>query len=242
MVWFLLFFSLFRFSKFSAFSLWILIYRFFFFGLQDDWQMQTEEQKRQILRMLEQSLARELDLERELSDARNLERGLNLHQEEEFQKFPSSRLPDSLVLKRNLTFHGPDLRLQPSIAPIEELSVDSEREKKTEPLIFASRRDVEKQMADLKTRVFAADVRAYDAELRWSLLKERNWELSEEVGCLNRKVQSLERLLQNSDHQIKALSARNSGIETRVITYLVTTVVLLCVDGQKKRESENRDV
>lgn len=40
-------------------------------GNEDDWQMQTVEQQRHILRMLEKSLARELDLERELSDARN---------------------------------------------------------------------------------------------------------------------------------------------------------------------------
>ncbi|CAA6661504.1 unnamed protein product [Spirodela intermedia] len=295
---------------------------------EDDWQMQTVEQQRHILRMLEKSLARELDLERELSDARNnsgvqiklhlvekeepmqairvelveagdasemkmgfLSReslpkiralGVNLDgsvpwenearsaQNDSKLKSPGELTEEvyagadsgSLMLKENAKSKGSDLRLQLAMVSMEEAedqqdiqhleraetvdlmgileetcsmdptgaeseearwyleekASDAQMERKT--LIFAARCDMKKLIKDLKSRVHEAEVRAADAELRCSLLIESNSDLSEELGFLKRKVETMEGSLHKAVFETNTAYAKNAATETGVFTCL----------------------
>ncbi|XP_055961355.1 WPP domain-interacting tail-anchored protein 1 isoform X2 [Mercurialis annua] len=111
-----------------------------------------------------------------------------------------------------------EVQLQHAVA-----SVDASQEKQN--MLYATVRDMENLIEDLKLKVLKAENRADSADDKCITLSESNAELTEELGFLRGKLVSLEASL-NRTEETKMTTARDIGIRTKVITDLVMQLAI----------------
>ncbi|XP_077237675.1 WPP domain-interacting tail-anchored protein 1-like isoform X2 [Tasmannia lanceolata] len=181
-----------------------------FTSMNAEVKMQTVEQQRHILRMLEKSLARELDLEKKLSESRINEEDLQLKlhyagQEmfgmEEMTEIVLERLFEAENVAEVLTGVSKELmgklqvvqfNLNGSIQRESELrsrnlesvtlreKVNSLEEQQN--MLYSEINDLENAVEDLRSKLMKAESRAESAEGKCKLLAETNLEINEELG------------------------------------------------------------
>ncbi|KDP24315.1 hypothetical protein JCGZ_25611 [Jatropha curcas] len=111
-----------------------------------------------------------------------------------------------------------DIRLQHALA-----SADASQEKQT--MLYASIRDMENLIEDLKLKVQKAESRADSAEDKCIVLSESNAELNDELSFLRGRLECLEASL-NQAEETKMATAKDIGFRTKVITDLMLQLAI----------------
>lgn len=183
-----------------------------FLNVNSKIKMQTAEQQRHILRLLEKSLAREIDLEKKLSDSKQIEeelrRGLasskheaNCAEDDAIDVWERWLQADNLsgiligiskeLLGRiqiiQLNSHG----LVQREAELRSKLDDSSKELKAKEAIInklksssAEHSQIENDIMNLKEQVSKAEERAESAEAKCTILTESKMKLNDELNCL----------------------------------------------------------
>lgn len=193
-------------------------------------KMQTAEEQRHILRMLEKSLAQELDLEKKLTESKQTEEDLKLklhssEQElfsmEEEAAFVWERLFESENVAEILMGIAKDLLGRIQILQF-NLKSSIHRESELESKLGALSK-MENVIKDLTEKLSQEESKAAGAENKCRLLEESNVKLNEKLCLLestSEKVVSLERKLRESDIQLQhALASSEASQEKQSMLY-----------------------
>lgn len=193
-------------------------------------KMQTAEEQRHILRMLEKSLAQELDLEKKLAESKQIEEDLKLklhssEQElfsmEEEAAFGWERLFESESAAEILMGIAKDLLGRIQILQF-NLKSSIQRESDLESKLGALSK-MENVIKDLTGKLSQEESKAAGAANKCSLLEESNMKLNEKLRILestSEKVVSLERKLRESDIQLDhALASSEASQEKQNMLY-----------------------
>ncbi|XP_027352298.1 WPP domain-interacting tail-anchored protein 1-like [Abrus precatorius] len=209
--------------------------------------MQTIEQQRNILRMLEKSLANEMDLEKNFNDSRqieeklkqrmaSLEQELILVEEEAIDVWEKWFEADNA--REILTGISKDLlgKLQISQFNLNGLSqrecqllnvkASADEYQRQYNILCSEMRDMENLIVELKENASNAENRANTAEAQCQLLRETNDELNKQLvllkdgGGKSERVESLERQLRESDLQLQhAVASAEASQEKQSMLY-----------------------
>ncbi|CAA0820313.1 WPP domain-interacting tail-anchored protein 1 [Striga hermonthica] len=180
-------------------------------------KMQTAEQQREILRMLEKSLAREMDLEKKLSESRQTEEELKFRLQQEvycmeeeaedmweklFEAENSSEILSGISKELLFSLNGSNQREGELKSKLEDL-IEQSREK--DRILEGSERssadllekvhsleqklkDSLEKYEDLEVKATEAVKRAEFTEAECKSLKESNSELEKDIACLKNRV------------------------------------------------------
>lgn len=206
-------------------------------------KMQTAEQQRHILRLLEKSLSREMDLEKKLTESRQIEEELKLrlHSSEQevffleeegadiwerwFQADNASEILMGISKELLGRLHIFQFNLNGAVQREAELRRELERtteqlKSKEINLHKLESSEMDNVIVGLKEKISKAESRAESAEAKCKLLAETNMELKDELGLLkdggnnSEKVNLLERQLQESDYRLQhAVASAEAGEE-----------------------------
>lgn len=212
-------------------------------------KMQTAGQQRNILRILEKTLAREIDLEKRLTESKQMEEELilRLHsseqeafflEEEEAEIwerwFQADNASEVLMgISKELLSRLQIFQFNLNGAVQREAKLRSELECTTEQLKAKEinihkleSSEMENTIVGLKEKISKAESRAESAEAKSKLLAESNMELNLELGLLkdsgsiSEKVNSLERQLQESDIRLQhAVASAEANQEKQSMLY-----------------------
>lgn len=197
-------------------------------------KLQTAEQQRHFLRMLEKSLAREMDLEKKLTESRQVEEALKfrlgsfeqelLYTEEEATD-ACERLFEAENSAEVLKGISKELlgRLQIVLFNMNG-SVQQEAGLRSKLDSLVKQVEVkESVIASLRENLSEAQARADGAEVRCKSLAETNIELNEDLKgsrATSEKVESLERQLRESDIQLQhAVAYAEASLEKQNMLY-----------------------
>ncbi|KAL9424736.1 hypothetical protein AB3S75_031790 [Citrus x aurantiifolia] len=197
-------------------------------------KLQTAEQQRHFLRMLEKSLAREMDLEKKLTESRQVEEALKfrlgsfeqelLYTEEEATD-ACERLFEAENSAEVLKGISKELlgRLQIVLFNMNG-SVQREAGLRSKLVSLVKQVEVkESVIASLRENLSEAQARADGAEVRCKSLAETNIELNEDLKgsrATSEKVESLERQLRESDIQLQhAVAYAEASLEKQNMWY-----------------------
>lgn len=197
-------------------------------------KLQTAEQQRHFLRMLEKSLAREMDLEKKLTESRQVEEALKfrlgsfeqelLYTEEEAMD-ACERLFEAENSAEVLKGISKELlgRLQ---IVLFNMNGSVQREAGLRSKLDSLVKQVEVKesvIASLRENLSEAQARADGAEVRCKSLAETNIELNEDLKgsrATSEKVESLERQLRESDIQLQhAVAYSEASLEKQNMLY-----------------------
>lgn len=197
-------------------------------------KLQTAEQQRHFLRMLEKSLAREMDLEKKLTESRQVEEALKfrlgsfeqelLYTEEEATD-ACERLFEAENSAEVLKGISKELlgRLQ---IVLFNMNGSVQREAGLRSKLDSLVKQVEVKesvIASLRENLSEAQARADGAEVRCKSLAETNIELNEDLKgsrATSEKVESLERQLRESDIQLQhAVAYAEASLEKQNMLY-----------------------
>ncbi|XP_024038035.1 WPP domain-interacting tail-anchored protein 1 isoform X1 [Citrus clementina] len=197
-------------------------------------KLQTAEQQRHFLRMLEKSLAREMDLEKKLTESRQVEEALKfrlgsfeqelLYTEEEATD-ACERLFEAENSAEVLKGISKELlgRLQ---IVLFNMNGSVQREAGLRSKLDSLVKQVEVKesvIASLRENLSEAQARADGAEVRCKSLAETNIELNEDLKgsrATSEKVESLERQLRESDIQLQhAVAYSEASLEKQNMLY-----------------------
>ncbi|KAH9676160.1 WPP domain-interacting tail-anchored protein 1 [Citrus sinensis] len=197
-------------------------------------KLQTAEQQRHFLRMLEKSLAREMDLEKKLTESRQVEEALKfrlgsfeqelLYTEEEAMD-ACERLFEAENSAEVLKGISKELlgRLQ---IVLFNMNGSVQREAGLRSKLDSLVKQVEVKesvIASLRENLSEAQARADGAEVRCKSLAEMNIELNEDLKgsrATSEKVESLERQLRESDIQLQhAVVYAEASLEKQNMLY-----------------------
>ncbi|KDO72336.1 hypothetical protein CISIN_1g007114mg [Citrus sinensis] len=197
-------------------------------------KLQTAEQQRHFLRMLEKSLAREMDLEKKLTESRQVEEALKfrlgsfeqelLYTEEEAMD-ACERLFEAENSAEVLKGISKELlgRLQ---IVLFNMNGSVQREAGLRSKLDSLVKQVEVKesvIASLRENLSEAQARADGAEVRCKSLAETNIELNEDLKgsrATSEKVESLERQLRESDIQLQhAVAYAEASLEKQNMLY-----------------------
>ncbi|GAY46326.1 hypothetical protein CUMW_096200 [Citrus unshiu] len=197
-------------------------------------KLQTAEQQRHFLRMLEKSLAREMDLEKKLTESRQVEEALKfrlgsfeqelLYTEEEAMD-ACERLFEAENSAEVLKGISKELlgRLQ---IVLFNMNGSVQREAGLRSKLDSLVKQVEVKesvIASLRENLSEAQARADGAEVRCKSLAETNIELNEDLKgsrATSEKVESLERQLRESDIQLQhAVVYAEASLEKQNMLY-----------------------
>lgn len=197
-------------------------------------KLQTAEQQRHFLRMLEKSLAREMDLEKKLTESRQVEEALKfrlgsfeqelLYTEEEATD-ACERLFEAENSAEVLKGISKELlgRLQ---IVLFNMNGSVQREAGLRSKLDSLVKQVEVKesvIASLRENLSEAQARADGAEVRCKSLAEMNIELNEDLKgsrATSEKVESLERQLRESDIQLQhAVAYAEASLEKQNMLY-----------------------
>ncbi|KAK4602773.1 hypothetical protein RGQ29_011682 [Quercus rubra] len=206
-------------------------------------KMQTAEQQRHILRLLEKSLSREMDLEKKLTESRQIEEELKLrlHSSEQevffleeegadiwerwFQADNATEILMGISKELLGRLHIFQFNLNGAVQREAELRRELERateqlKSKEINLHKLESSEMDNVIVGLKEKISKAESRAESAEAKCKLLAETNMELKDELGLLkdggniSEKVNLLERQLQESDYRLQhAVASAEAGEE-----------------------------
>ncbi|KAM3760790.1 hypothetical protein ACB098_01G219400 [Castanea mollissima] len=207
-------------------------------------KMQTAEQQRHILRLLEKSLSREMDLEKKLTESRQIEEELKLRlhasEQEAFfleeegadiweRWFQADNASEILMgISKELLGRLRIFQFNLNGAVQREAELRRELEHTTEQLKSKEinlhkleSSEVDNVIVGLKEKISNAESRAESAEAKCKLLAETNMELKDELGLLkdggniSEKVTLLERQLQESDYRLQHAMASAEASEEK---------------------------
>ncbi|WCJ25482.1 WPP domain-interacting protein 1 [Euphorbia peplus] len=244
--------------------------------------MQTAEQQRHILRMLEKSLAREMDTEKKLTESRQIEEELknkllcleqelffteeevidvserwftaenaaevlmatskellsktkmiqfNLNGSVQRESELRSKLDKSVEQLGSKEKMGQFEAISERVASLENQLVESDNRLQhamasadasleKENMFYATIRDMENVINDLKSKALKAENRADNVEDKCIMLSESNAELNEELSFLRGRLEGMEASL-NQAEETKIAAAKDINFRTKVITDLV---------------------
>lgn len=208
-----------------------------FLNVNSEIKMQTAEQQRHILRMLEKSLAREIDLEKKLSESRQVEEELKfrllsfeqevLYMEEQAvdaceRWFEAENAAEVLKgISKELLGRFQIVMFNWHGAIQRETLLKSKLDGLMEKLEIK-----ENVIDDLRGKSSKAEARAVGAEANCKLLVETNMKLNEELGLFKgsgatpEKVDLLERQLRESDIRLQhAVASAEAGQEKQNLLY-----------------------
>ncbi|KAG8662428.1 WPP domain-interacting tail-anchored protein 1 isoform X1 [Manihot esculenta] len=111
-----------------------------------------------------------------------------------------------------------DIRLQHAVA-----SADASQEK--ENMLYATIRDMENLIEDLKLKMQKADSRADNAEDKCILLSDSNAELNEELSFLRGRLACLEISMSRAEER-KMIAAKDISFRTKVMTELLMQLAI----------------
>lgn len=192
---------------------------------------QQNEQHRQVLQMLEKSIARELDLEKKLYESKQSEQELNMkvlyaeraiHSLEESIEMIHQRIFEAendaeifLGISRDLSVRENELKLKM------KRSMENENEsnvKDSEALMHSEKmKELEEQLLQAKVENDKLNIELKDAKDKYEALTQTNAELNEQLSLLSNneteKANSLERRLKESDIQLEHAKASVEAIE-----------------------------
>ncbi|GAB4828017.1 hypothetical protein Ancab_034904 [Ancistrocladus abbreviatus] len=200
-----------------------------FLNVNEKIKMQTSEQQRHILRMLEKSLARELDLEKKLTESRQIEEELKLRLHYSVQEVFSLEEETAALLQRYLeadntagVMMGISKELMACLQ-LSQLSLNSavqrENELKSKLQDSSEAFTLKGQIVELKEKAAMAESRAATMDAKCKLLEETNKKLNEELAA-TQKVESLQRQLCEADIQLQqAVAAVDASEEKQSLLY-----------------------
>ncbi|XAR51602.1 hypothetical protein NMG60_11006274 [Bertholletia excelsa] len=207
-------------------------------------KMQTAEQQRNFLRMLEKSLARELDLEKQVGESRQIEEELkfrlhSLEQEVLFLEEEADRVWERLFEAENtaevLMGTSKEILCRLQIAHFNlngsikrEENMTSELQNSVEKL-----KDKDIYIQELEHKLAIADSEALTLRERVISL-EKQYEI-----CEKEKVNSLERQLRESDIQLQhALASSEASLEKQNMLYSTIHDMENLIEDLKSRVSK----
>ncbi|GMH19014.1 hypothetical protein Nepgr_020855 [Nepenthes gracilis] len=184
-------------------------------------QMQTSEQQRHILRMLEKSLARELDLEKSFTETKLTEEELKLRLHDSVQQVLSMEEQTTVLLQKFFeadnvaeVLMGTSKELM-GLLQLSKLSLNCAIQR--EGVLKSNLQDSSKvfnvkkgEIMNLREKSDKEERRAKSAEARCKLLEDAVKKLNEELSLVRKnensvteKVDSLEKKLQEADIQLE---------------------------------------
>ncbi|KAL9272322.1 WPP domain-interacting tail-anchored protein 1-like protein [Drosera capensis] len=184
-----------------------------FFNADTNITMQTSEQQRNVLRMLEKSLARELDLEKKLAESKQTEAELKLRLHYSAQEVLSAKEDLTVISQR---FLEADNLVGVLTGVMKDLM----------SLIHSKAMDLQGETMKLKDEVAAAELRAESADAVCKSLEEANIKLNLEMkdkASAAEKADSLEKQLREAAVQLQhAAAAMDASQEKQIM--LSTTI------------------
>ncbi|KAL8153248.1 hypothetical protein V2J09_011008 [Rumex salicifolius] len=216
-------------------------------------KMQTSEQQRHILRMLEKSLATEMDLEKKLMESKQMEEELKSRILFSAQEVTSLKEQTTTLLQRLFeadcaaeVLKGIS-REQMGRLQINQFSLNGavQREAELKSRIESSQSLTSKyktEAAGLRERIFDVESRADNAEVKCKILEERNAKLKEELEFMRNNsspaemVESLKNQLQEADIQLQHASASvEASQEKQIMLYSSIDDMQTVIDGLKSK-------
>lgn len=191
-------------------------------------KLQTAEQQRYFLRMLEKSLAREMDLEKKLNESRQVEEAL---------KFRLGSFGQEVLYTEEETMDACERLFAAENAAEVLKGISKELLGRLQIVLFNMNGSIQREtglrskldnlleqvevkesvIANLRENLSITQARADGAEVRCKSLTEMNAELNEDLKCsrsTSEKVEFLERQLRESDIRLQhAVASAEAGLE-----------------------------